>query len=75
MTVMGAITCCRDCKPPERQPGCHATCERFLKEREEHLVYTDKVRKAKKEEYSGISRAVLEWTTDGKGKHRKKGQP
>ena len=29
------IRCCRDCVPPKRHPGCHATCEKYAKEKAE----------------------------------------
>lgn len=28
-----AIKCCKDCVPPTRHPGCHGTCEQYLKEK------------------------------------------
>ena len=31
-----AITCCKNCVPPKRHPGCHGTCEQYLKEKAEY---------------------------------------
>lgn len=31
-----AITCCKNCVPPQRHPGCHGTCEQYLKEKAEY---------------------------------------
>lgn len=28
--------CCRYCTPPERHPGCHATCEEYLREKKKY---------------------------------------
>lgn len=29
------ITVCKDCVAPERHIGCHGTCEKYLKEKDE----------------------------------------
>lgn len=31
-----AIKCCKDCKPPERYPGCSDHCEKYKQEKEYH---------------------------------------
>lgn len=73
MTQLGAIQCCKGCKPPERHEGCHSTCEKYLKEAEEHRLYKEKVSKGKAEHYAGISEQVLNHTTR-RGRKVKKGQ-
>lgn len=30
------FTVCKDCAAPDRRPGCHDTCEYYLKERERY---------------------------------------
>lgn len=30
-----AIKCCRYCVPPKRHATCHATCEQYIKEKQE----------------------------------------
>lgn len=30
-----AIKCCKDCMPPTRYLGCHAKCNKYLKEKAE----------------------------------------
>jgi hypothetical protein len=30
------IFSCRNCVPPERHPGCHGTCAKYLKEKAEY---------------------------------------
>ena len=30
------IKCCKDCVPPTRYPGCHAKCEKYIKEKAEY---------------------------------------
>ena len=30
------IKCCKDCVPPARYPGCHAKCEKYIKEKAEY---------------------------------------
>lgn len=74
MTIMGAITCCIECVPPERHPGCHSECERYLKEKEEHDKYNKIVAEGKRADRAGLSEHLLTHTTH-KGKRRKKGQP
>lgn len=27
------IKCCKDCVPPQRYPGCHAKCSKYLEEK------------------------------------------
>lgn len=27
------IKCCKDCVPPQRYPGCHAKCNKYLEEK------------------------------------------
>lgn len=27
------IKCCKDCVPPQRFPGCHAKCSKYLEEK------------------------------------------
>ena len=34
---MSMTRICYGCTPPDRHVGCHATCEKYLKEREEAL--------------------------------------
>lgn len=36
------IRCCYECVPPKRHPGCHATCEEYLKQKAEHDAYKDR---------------------------------
>lgn len=33
---MLAITCCKDCKPPERHFNCHEHCEKYKAQVEEN---------------------------------------
>lgn len=28
-----SYTVCKDCVPPDRHPGCHGTCEKYLEEK------------------------------------------
>ena len=43
MTVK-KISCCKDCIPPKRHPGCHSTCEEYQKERKELDEYNKQQR-------------------------------
>lgn len=36
MSYPSTIRCCAHCVPPERHPGCHGRCEKYLAEKEEH---------------------------------------
>jgi hypothetical protein len=31
--MASGIHCCKDCVPPKRHPGCHATCKTYIDER------------------------------------------
>lgn len=39
------IHCCKDCT--DRKVGCHTTCERYIKEREEAFIRKGEVYKAR----------------------------
>lgn len=41
-----AISCCKGCI--DREVGCHATCDRYIKEKENHEALKRKIRKNKK---------------------------
>lgn len=45
-----AITCCKNCVPPQRHPGCHGTCKRYLKEKAEY---------EKQKEYAKAHKTVM----------------
>jgi hypothetical protein len=30
------ISSCKDCVPPERHPGCHSKCEKYLQQKAAH---------------------------------------
>ena len=45
-----AIKCCKDCVPPTRHPGCHGTCEQYLKEKAEY---------EKQKEYAKAHKTVM----------------
>lgn len=38
---------CRDCKPPKRFPGCHASCQEYLSWKEEYDKQKEQERKTK----------------------------
>ena len=44
------IKCCKDCVPPQRFPGCHAKCSKYLKEKAEY---------EKRKEYAKAHEAVM----------------
>lgn len=39
---MGKISCCYKCEPPKRHPGCHATCEEYIRQKEEWEAIKEK---------------------------------
>lgn len=45
-----AITCCKNCVPPQRHPCCHSTCEQYLKEKAEY---------EKQKEYAKAHKTVM----------------
>lgn len=45
-----AITCCKNCVPHQRHPGCHGTCEQYLKEKAEY---------EKQKEYAKAHKTVM----------------
>ena len=42
------IKCCRYCVPPERHPGCHGNCKKYLDEKEEWEREKEAERKKRK---------------------------
>lgn len=38
---------CYGCKPPKRQPGCHATCPDYIIAKAFHMVEQEEIRKQK----------------------------
>lgn len=39
------IYSCKGCVPPERHPGCHSTCPKYLEEKAKHDALKEKQRK------------------------------
>ena len=39
--------CCMKCLPPKRHPGCHDTCEEYLKDKKGFNELKEKIRKSK----------------------------
>ena len=35
------ITCCKECVPPKRYPGCHGSCEEYIAQRTEYKRMKD----------------------------------
>lgn len=35
------ITCCKECVPPKRYPGCHGSCEEYISQRIEYKRLKD----------------------------------
>jgi hypothetical protein len=61
--IMGAfITCCKDC--PDRFPGCHGSCEKYITQKAEHDKRAAEYRKAHSvssvdyQKFDGIMRAA-----------------
>ena len=40
------IKCCKDCVPPQRFPGCHAKCNKYLEEKAKWEEEKARARKA-----------------------------
>lgn len=40
-----AIKCCHKCVAPERYPGCHAVCPKYIAENEKHQAERQAIRK------------------------------
>lgn len=45
---MKKIECCRNCVPPKRHSGCHATCKEYKEERQEFDEEKELIEKNKK---------------------------
>lgn len=43
---------CRGCEPPEREPGCHARCEKYLTWKASKQEIKDKIRYEREKEYN-----------------------
>ena len=41
------ITCCNGCKPPERTPTCHSTCQKYAEQKAKHDAQLEQINKAK----------------------------
>lgn len=61
------IHSCMGCIPPERHPGCHATCEKYLAEKAAH----DK-RKAELDQKKNVDVALYLSRTERVGKALRK---
>lgn len=46
--MMNAITCCMECKPPKRHPGCHGSCEQYIAERDRWMEIKADLREKEK---------------------------
>lgn len=38
---------CKNCKPPERHPGCHGTCQHYIEWKKKYEEINKKYRKQK----------------------------
>lgn len=45
-----SIKCCKDCVPPQRYPGCHGHCQKYLEEKAEY---------EKQKEYAKANKPVM----------------
>lgn len=43
--------CCRKCKPPKRQAGCHAKCGDYITAKDSHEAKKAQIRQRKKTDY------------------------
>lgn len=43
---------CKECKPPKRHPGCHSTCESYLKSAEEAKQRRNIIQKEREQDYN-----------------------
>ncbi len=43
------IQCCKDC--PDRNIGCHSTCEQYLAQKAEHDLDAERIRNIKIQDY------------------------
>lgn len=41
------IKCCKDCVPPQRYPGCHGHCQKYLEEKRLYEIQKQKERATK----------------------------
>lgn len=58
---MTYIKCCNGCVPPERSPTCHATCPKYIKEKQEYETLKaayDKVNRTDLEVYAQRSESI-----------------
>ena len=61
------ITACRDCK--ERHVGCHGTCEKYIREREEQLKIKEEI-DARRQLHMTMTEIELRRAEDKKKKYR-----
>jgi hypothetical protein len=65
-----AITCCKNCEPPERQPGCHSWCPRYLSEKKRHDIRLDKINRERQLEGDFILSKQRSISRNVKGRKR-----
>ena len=74
MSMAAIITCCKDCQ--ERHPGCHATCEKYIKQKAEHDERTAEYRKEHSvnsvdyQKFDGIYKAMNRYRVRSRHKRR-----
>lgn len=49
---------CAGCKPPERTPGCHAHCEKYIEWSARNEEYRSKVNCERRKYYTGESISI-----------------
>ena len=64
------MTCCKDCVPPKRYPGCHDKCPEYLKEKQEWNARKERVRSEKNRDVL-IDGYVVNRSLKSKKRHKK----
>lgn len=41
----GTFLCCKDCVPPQREPGCHGKCEDYIRDKAKREELNEKIKK------------------------------
>lgn len=67
---MNKISCCRECVPPKRYPGCHDHCEEYQKQKAE-LEERRKARNSEEAKASDIRDYIVKRRAKSKMKYRK----
>lgn len=66
------ISCCYNCVPPKRHPGCHSTCPEYIEEKKQSEKMREAIRQQKEARFDAdeVSRRAVKRIKDYSRKRR-----